>query len=47
MNDTQKTLLAMAALVACFLVGQLTGPTELQATHDVAAEVAELTKGSK
>lgn len=46
MSDTQKTMLAMAAIVACFLVGQLTGPSELDAVADVAAEVAAL-EGAK
>lgn len=47
MSDTQKTMLAMAVIVACFLIGQLTGPTELDAVADMADEVAALTGGDK
>lgn len=47
MNDITAWLAAglMALALAASMI--LDGPNELQATQDVAAEVAELTRGSK
>lgn len=47
MNDLTTWLIAAAMSFAMASAHLLNGPTELQATEDVAAEVAALTGGDK